>query len=310
MNRRLIECVPNLSEGRDTKRIQTLVDAVESVPDVVVLHRTSDSDHHRSVITFAGTEGAVSEAAFRLAAKAKETIDLNFHRGVHPRLGALDVLPFVPLEGSTMDDCVRVAHAVGGRIWRELALPIYFYELAALRADRVRLEDVRRGGFENVREALTINSARAPDLGDGQLHPTAGAVIVGARPFLIAYNVNLRTDDLSIAKGIARTIRTSSGGLPCVKALGLPLASRGLVQVSMNLTNFEITPVHTVFLEISRLAGEAGVEIVESELIGLIPRRALEDTAAGLLRLDSFEPERVVEARLESALRQTRFGKI
>ena len=310
MKQALIECVPNLSEGRDPERIRLLTEAVANVAGAALLHVTSDADHHRSVVTFAGTEEAVAQAALELARKAVELIDLNRHTGVHPRLGALDVLPFVPLEGSSLADCVRLAHAVGERIWRELEVPVYFYESAALRPERKRLEEVRRGGFEGIRQALADGDiSRTPDLGKAQLHPSAGAIIVGARPFLIAYNINLRTSDVGVAKEIARGIRTSSGGLPAVKALGLALESRRLVQVSMNLTDFETTPVHVVFQEVARLAAAQGVEIQESEFIGLIPRRALEMAAAGLLKLQGFDGQRVVESRLETVLTQTGIGK-
>lgn len=274
--------------------------AIASVPGSLLLHRTSDSDHNRSVITFAGQGDAVVESAVRAARVACELIDLNEHRGVHPRLGALDVLPFVPLGETPLEYCVELAHQAGRRIWEELGLPIYFYEAAALRPDRVKLEDVRRGQFEELRTAVLTDAAKAPDLGGPALHPTAGAVIVGARKFLIAYNINLRTPDLSIAKTIAKRIRARGGGLPAVKALGVALPSRGIVQVSMNLTDFEQTPVHIVFLEVARLAAEYGVEIEESELIGLIPRKALEKAAAGLLQLSDFDSNRVVENRLES----------
>ena len=310
MMQALIECVPNLSEGRDPERIRLLTEAVANVAGAAVLHVTSDADHHRSVVTFAGTAEATAQAAFELARKAVELIDLNRHTGVHPRLGALDVLPFVPLEGSSLTDCVRLAHAVGERIWRDLGVPVYFYESAALRPERKRLEEVRRGGFEGIRQALADGDmTRTPDLGKAQLHPSAGAIIVGARPLLIAYNINLRTSDVGVAKEIARKVRTSSGGLPAVKALGLALESRRLVQVSMNLTDFETTPVHIVFQEVARLAAAQGVEIEESELIGLIPRRALEMAAAGLLKLQGFNGQRVVESRLETVLTQTGIGK-
>lgn len=252
------------------------------------------------MITFAGRDDAVLESALRAARTACELIDLNKHQGVHPRLGALDVLPFVPLAGTPLEYCIELAHRAGQRIWEELGIPVYFYEAAALRPDRVRLEDVRRGQFEELRAAVLVDAAKAPDLGGPALHPAAGAVIVGARKFLIAYNINLRTPDLSIAKTIAKRIRASSGGLPAVKALGVALPSRGIVQVSMNLTDFEQTPVHIVFLEVARLAMEYGVEIEESELIGLMPRKALEMAAAGFLKLHDFDSKRVVENRLES----------
>jgi glutamate formiminotransferase len=252
------------------------------------------------VITFAGQGDAVVESAVRAARAACELIDLNEHRGAHPRLGALDVLPFVPLAGTTLEYCVELAHQAGQRIWEELGIPVYFYEAAALRPDRLKLEEVRRGQFEELRTASLIDITKFPDLGGPGLHLTAGAIIVGARKFLIAYNINLRTPDLSIAKAIARQIRTSSGGLPAVKALGVELPSRGLVQVSMNLTDFEQTPVHVVFLEVTRLAAEYGVQVEETELIGLMPRKALEMAAAGFLKLNDFDSSRIVENRLES----------
>jgi glutamate formiminotransferase len=294
----LVECVPNFSEGRDRARIDVLETAIASVPGSLVLHRTSDPDHHRSVITFAGPGDAVMESAVRVAGKACELIDLNQHSGVHPRLGALDVLPFVPLGETSLENCVELAHRAGRRIWEELGIPVYFYEAAALRPERVRLEDVRRGQFEGLRTAALTDAAKAPDMGGPSLHPTAGAVIVGARKFLIAYNINLRTPDLDIAKAIAKRIRASSGGLPAVKALGVALPTRGIVQVSMNLTDFEQTPVHVVFMEVTRLAAEYGVEVEESELIGLMPRKALEMAAAGLLRLNDFDSNRIIENRL------------
>ena len=242
------------------------------------------------------------ESAVHAARVASELINLNDHRGVHPRLGALDVLPFVPLSDTSIEYCVELAHEAGRRIWQELGIPVYFYESAALKPERVKLEEVRRGEFEGINEAIPSDPSRRPDLGGPQLHPTAGAVIVGARKFLIAYNINLRTQDVSVAKAIAKRIRTSSGGFRAVKALGLALPSRGLAQVSMNLTDFEQTPLHVVFLEVVRLAAQQGVEVEESELIGLMPRKAIEMSAAGLLKLHDFHSDRVIENRIESAL--------
>lgn len=296
----LVECVPNFSEGRDGSKVDALVAAIASVLGSSILHRTSDSDHNRSVITFAGRSEAVVESAVRAARVARQLIDLNHHAGAHPRLGALDVLPFVPLGTNSLESCVELAHRAGERIWNELGVPVYFYEAAALRPERRKLENVRRGEFEGLRAEAPVDMAKAPDLGGPTLHPTAGAVIVGARKFLIAYNINLRTPDLGIAKAIAKQVRASSGGLPAVKALGLALPSRGIVQVSTNLTDFEQTPIHVVFLEVVRLAAEYGVEVEESELIGLMPRKALEVAAAGLLKLSDFDSNRVVENRLES----------
>lgn len=291
----LVECVPNFSEGRDLARVGQLEAAIASVAGSYVLHCTSDPDHNRSVITFAGEAECVLESAVRAVARAAELIDLNRQRGVHPRLGALDVLPFVPLGDTTMEDCVALAHRAGDRIWRELQIPVYFYAAAALRPARRELEKVRQGEFEGLGESALNDESKQPDLGGPPLHRTAGAVIVGARPILIAYNINLKTEDLSIAKSIARAIRTSSGGLPCVKALGLPLASRGQVQVSMNLTDFNVTPPHAVFAEVSRLATAAGVAVAESELIGLMPRRAVEIGFASVLQLNDFQSDSIIE---------------
>lgn len=250
------------------------------------------------MITFAGDAESVLESAVRGAGRAAELIDLSHHRGVHPRLGALDVLPFVPLGDTTLAECVALAHRAGERIWQELQIPVYFYQAAALRPDRTLLEDVRRGDFEGLRDSVLIDETKSPDLGGPALHPTAGAVIVGARLVLIAYNINLATTDLAIARSIARAIRASSGGLPYVKALGLPLASRAQVQVSMNLTDFNVTPPHVVFAEVSRLAAAAGVEVAESELIGLIPRKAIEMAFAHSLKFADFRSESVIENRL------------
>ena len=297
----MVECVPNFSEG-STARVDALELAISAVRGALVLHRTSDPDHNRSVITFAGGAEAVVEAAVRVASKASELIDLHHHRGVHPRVGALDVLPFVPLGETTLEECVGIANQAGERIWNELRIPVYYYEAAARRPDRVNLENVRRGEFEGLREAVLTDQTKRPDLGGPALHPTAGAVIVGARRILIAYNVNLKSSDLGLAKSIAKRIRASSGGFPFVKALGLPLVSRGLVQVAMNLTDFEQTSVHAVYSEVERLAAAEGVEIEESELIGLLPRKALEMAAVHFLKLAHFDSQRVIENRIEALL--------
>jgi glutamate formiminotransferase len=297
----LIECVPNFSEGRDQARIEALASAIASVPETLILDRTSDTDHHRSVITFAGDGEAVLESAVRATALAAELIDLNQHQGVHPRLGALDVLPFVPLGGATLEDCVALAHRAGRRIWNDLGIPVYFYQAAALRPDRVQLEHVRRGQFEGLREAVLHDESKRPDLGGPALHPTAGAVIVGARHVLIAYNIDLATANLEIAKDIAKRIRASSGGFPAVKALGLTLPSRNQVQVSMNLTDFEQTPIHTVFDEVTRLAHGFGVQVARSELIGLLPRKAMELAFTHYLKFSNFQSDDVIEQRVESA---------
>ena len=286
---RLVECVPNFSEGRDASVVARIVESVRSVEGVAVLGQTMDPDHHRSVITFAGTADVVMEAALRAVRTAAGLIDLKQHRGVHPRLGATDVLPFVPLGTTTLGECAELAWRVGERIWSEIGIPVYFYEAAARSPERVRLENIRRGGMK-------------PDVGGPALHPTAGAVIAGARNFLVAWNVWLGTQDVAVAKRIARSIRESSGGFRCVKALGLELPSRGLTQVSMNLTDFEQTPLPLIYDEIRRLAEEAGATIARVELIGLIPERALQQTAGSALKFDNFNPECVVEERVEQLL--------
>ena len=296
----MIECVPNFSEGRDASVVQQLEGAIAAVTGVLILHRTSDEDHNRSVITFAGDPECVLDSAVRAAKKAAELIDLNHHRGVHPRLGALDVLPFVPLGDTTLAECVTLALRAGQRIWDELGIPVYFYEAAARRPERRKLEDVRRGQFEGLRQAVATDEARRPDLGGPALHPTAGAVIVGARKILIAFNINLKTTSLELAQNIARRIRASNGGLPGIKALGLPLLSQNLVQVSMNITDFEQTPVRSVYEEVARLAAAQGVEVEESELVGLMPRKALEGTTAQALKLSAFDPQRLIENRIEA----------
>lgn len=280
--------------------MDALENAIASVPGSLILHRTSDEDHNRSVITFAGESEPVLESAVRAAAKAAELIDLNRHRGVHPRVGALDVLPFVPLGETTLEECVELAHRAGHRIWNELGIPVYFYEAAAVQPERIKLEDVRRGEFEGLRELVLLETEKCPDIGGPALHPTAGAVLVGARNVLIAFNINLKTTRLELAQTIAKRIRASSGGFPGVKALGLPLLSRSLVQVSMNITDVNKSPLHVVYSEVSRLAAAEGVELDESELIGLMPRRAVEMAAAGLLKLASFDSQRVIENRIDT----------
>ena len=293
MARRLIEAVPNFSEGQDPRIVGRIADVIAAVPGVTVLDRTSDVDHHRGVITFAGAPEPVLEAGIRAVGEAASLIDLRIHAGVHPRVGACDVLPFVPIEGVTLAECADLAHRAGHEIWRRHQIPVFFYEAAALKPDRVRLERVRHGGFEALE-----TRPDPPDVGTIRRHPSAGATIVGARKFLIAYNINLASDNLALAKEIARRVRTSSGGLPCLKALGLPLEARKQVQVSMNLTDFEVTPLATVFTKVQELAAGQGVEIAGSELIGLIPQRALEGTAHLDLRWEQFDESRILENRL------------
>jgi glutamate formiminotransferase len=290
----LIECVANFSEGRDSATVTAIEGAIRSSAGVRVLRSEMDADHNRSVVTFAGPADAVAEGALRGIAVAVERIDLRQHQGVHPRMGAADVVPFVPLEGATLDDCVTIARRTGEEVWKRFQVPVYFYEAAATSPERRALENCRLGGFENPK--------MAPDLGGPALHPSAGACIIGARKLLIAFNVNLQTDDVRVAREIARKIRASSGGMPFVKALGLPLAGRGLAQVSMNLTDFEQTPLHEVFDAVRSEAAARGVAIAGSEIIGLMPKKALEDAAAHYLQCENFESGLVLENRLRSVV--------
>src|SRR5216684_4064707 len=300
--KRLIECVPNFSEGRDPARVDALVAAMSAVEGVYVLDREMDADHNRSVITLAGEPEAVAEAALRGVGKAAELIDLTRHTGAHPRLGATDVVPFIPIEGVTIEDCVVLAKKVGREIWERYRIPVYFYEAAALRPERTNLENIRRGQFEGLRQEVLANPDRAPDVGEPRLHPTAGATVVGARKFLIAYNINLNTPDIGTANKIAKTIRFSSGGLRYAKAMGVDLKARGLAQVSINLTDFEQTPIHRVFEMVKREAERYGCAIVGSEIVGLVPKKALEMTADFYLQLENFSPAQVLENRLAAAL--------
>jgi glutamate formiminotransferase len=293
--------VPNFSEGRDPAKVVAIVAAIKSVRGIAILDREMDADHNRCVITFAGPAGAVVEAAFRGVERAVALIDLREHKGVHPRIGACDVVPFVPVEGVTLEDCVRLANELAARLWDRLHLPVYLYEAAARRPDRVNLENIRRGQFEGLREDVRTNPDRRPDFGEAELHPTAGATVVGARKFLIAYNINLNTSDIEIAKRIAKAIRFSSGGFRYVKSMGVPLASRNLAQVSMNLTDFEQTPIHRVFEAVRAEAARYGASIVGSEIVGLIPKRALEMTAEWYLQVENFQPGLVLENRLAEA---------
>jgi glutamate formiminotransferase len=300
--KRLIECVPNFSEGRDPSKVDALVEAMSGVAGAWVLDRTSDADHHRSVITLAGDPEAVAEAAIRGVGAAAKLIDLTRHAGAHPRIGATDVLPFVPLEGVSIEECVALARRAGQEIWERYRIPVYFYEAAATKPERVNLENVRKGEFEGLIEDALRDPDRSPDIGEPRLHPTAGAVAVGVRNILIAYNIHLNTSDVSIAKQIARAIRFSSGGLRYVKAIGLDLKTRGLAQVSINLTDFEQTPLHRVFEMVKREAERHGSSVIGSEIIGLIPRKAIEAAAEYYLQFENFSPGRVLENRLATVM--------
>ena len=296
----LVECVPNFSEGRKPDVVARLSEAIQSVETACVLDTHIDPDHNRSVITFVAAPDFIVEAAVRGVALAAELIDMRIHRGVHPRLGATDVLPFVPIRGVTMEDCARLAHQAGERIANELSIPVFFYERAAIRPERVNLEDVRRGALELLREQIAVDPNRAPDLGPLLVHETAGAIAVGARPFLIAFNINLGTTDVLIARTIARAVRARHGGLPFVKALGFELSTRGLVQVSMNIVNYEITGITQAYEAVRREAERAGVEIVSTEIVGLIPEKALDRDVEYFQKLENFSDDKIFEHRLQA----------
>ena len=300
--KRLIECVPNFSEGRDAAKVDAIVAAMSQVPGVYVLDREMDTDHNRSVVTLAGEPDAVAEAVLFGVGKALELIDLTKHSGAHPRIGATDVVPFIPIEGIALEDCVALARRVGEEIWKRYRIPIYFYEAAAMRPERTNLENIRRGQFEGLREEMKRDHARLPDVGEPKLHPTAGATVVGARKFLIAYNVNLNTADVGIANKIAKAIRFSSGGLRYVKSMGVELKARNLAQVSINLTDFEQTPMHRVYEMVKREAARYGAIPVGSEIVGLIPKKAIEMAADYFLQVEDFSPAQVFENRLQAAL--------
>jgi glutamate formiminotransferase / formiminotetrahydrofolate cyclodeaminase len=295
----LVECVPNFSEGRDKSKVDAIIDAMK-IPGVYLLDREMDVDHNRSVVTLVGERQAIQEAAIRGVGKAAELIDLNVHSGAHPRMGATDVVPFIPIEGVTIEDCVAIANHVGEEIWKRYQIPVYLYESAARTPERQGLENIRRGQFEGIRAEIVTNPARKPDIGEPRVHPTAGATVVGARKFLIAYNVFLNTRNVEIAKKIAKAVRFSSGGLRFVKGAGFLV--RGQAQVSMNLTDFEQTSIHRVFELVKREAARYGVMPVSSEIVGLIPKRALEDAAEWFLQVENFNSSLILENRLAAVM--------
>src|SRR5580693_4073962 len=300
--KRLIECVPNFSEGRNRANVDAIIQAMSVVSGVYVLDHEMDADHNRSVITLAGEPEAVGEAALLGTGRALELIDMNHHTGAHPRVGATDVVPFIPVQGVTLEDCVALARRVGNEIWKRHRIPVFFYEAAAMRPDRVNLENIRRGQFEGLREDMKRNHERQPDIGEPKLHPTAGVTVVGARKFLIAYNVNLNTSDLGIANKIAKAIRFSSGGFRYVKSMGVELKARNLAQVSINLTDFEQTPMHRVYEMVKREAERHGAVPVGSEIVGLLPKKAIEMAADFFLQLENFSPNQVFENKLSTVL--------
>ncbi|HDN80178.1 MAG TPA: glutamate formimidoyltransferase [Chloroflexi bacterium] len=292
---RIIECVPNFSEGRRKEVIERIAQAIAEVKGVQVLDIESDPDHNRSVITFVGSPEAVEEAAFRSIKTASQLIDMDKHRGEHPRIGAADVVPFVPIRGVTMEDCIALAHQLGERVGRELGIPVYLYGEAAIKPERRDLAYIRRGEYEGLKETIATDPDRTPDFGPAKLGK-AGATAIGARPPLIAFNVYLNTDDVEVAKKIARAIRHSSGGLRYVKALGLLV--KGRAQVSMNLTDYRKTPIYRVMEMIRREASRYGVAVTSSEIIGLVPEEALLDAAIYYLQLDGFSYDQILERRL------------
>ena len=295
----LIECVPNVSEGRRADVISALADAVRSVPGVRLLDYSADASHNRSVFTFVGDAGGVERATLALFERALSSIDLRNHRGEHPRVGAVDVVPFVPIEGATMADCVGLAKQVGAAVAARFHVPVYLYEDASDNPARKNLEDIRRGEFEGLATKMA-SPGWAPDFGPAAPHPSGGASVVGARMPLIAYNINLATDRLDIAQKIATAIRFSGGGYRYVKAMAVRLDDRGIVQVSMNLTNYEKTPIFRVFETVKREAERHGVSILESEIVGLVPAAALTEAARSYLQLERFNPEQVLERKLRS----------
>ena len=310
----LVECVPNFSEGRDKAKVDAIVEAMK-IPGVFLLDREMDSDHNRCVITLVGEREAIQEAAIRGVGKAAQLIDLTKHQGAHPRMGAADVVPFIPINGVAIEDCVAMARHVGAEIWKRFQIPVYLYEAAAATPERQNLENIRRsaatperqnlenirrGQFEGIRADIATNPARKPDFGEARVHPTAGATVVGARKFLIAYNVFLNTPDVEIAKKIAKAVRFSSGGLRFVKGAGFLV--RGMAQVSMNLTDFEQTPVHRAFEVVKREAARYGVMPVSSEIVGLIPKKALEQAAEWFLQVENFDSSLILENRLAAVM--------
>jgi glutamate formiminotransferase / formiminotetrahydrofolate cyclodeaminase len=300
--KRLVECVPNFSEGRRPEVLDAIVRAMTSVSGVYLLGREMDPDHNRAVVTIAGSPESIAEAAVRGAEAAAQRIDLTTHQGAHPRIGAADVIPFIPIRGISLAECVEIAGQAGREIADRLKIPVFLYEAAATRPDRTNLENIRRGQFEGLREDIVTNPDRKPDFGEARIHPTAGATVVGARKPLIAYNINLNTANIGIARYIAKRVRFSSGGFRYVKAMGILLKDRNQAQVSMNLTDFEQTPMELVFETVRREAERYGVTVGSSEIVGLIPQKALEQTAEFYLRVENFKPEMILENRLSAVM--------
>ena len=294
---KLVECVPNFSEGINKDVIEKIVDEVRKVEGVKLLDYSSDTDHNRTVVTFIGDPESVKEAAFNLAKKASELIDMRVHKGGHPRMGATDVVPFIPVSEVTMEECVEIAREVGKRIGEELNIPVYLYESAATRPERVNLADVRKGQYEGFFEKIKDENWK-PDFGPCEMNVKSGATAVGARPPLVAFNVNLGTSNFEIADKIAKTVRHIGGGLRYVKAMGVKLEERNIVQVSMNLTNYEKTAIYRAFEMIKMEAQRYGVPVVGSEIVGLVPMKALIDCAEYYLQIENFSMDQILEKRI------------
>ena len=297
MVKKLIECVPNFSEGRSPDVIEAIVEPFRKRKGCALLDQRADKDHNRLVVSLVGSPGPIQEALLEAAKVAISHIDLERHQGGHPRVGAVDVIPFVPLRDMTMEECVELAHSFGRRYYEDTGVPVYFYEEAALRPGRKRLEVIRKGQYEALKVEVT-NPERHPDVGDPRLHPSAGATIIGARKFLVAFNVNLGTSDVKVAKEIAKAVRSSSGGLCHVKGIGLALKSRGLVQVSMNIVDFEKNALYRVLELIRMEARRRGVPVVETEVYGMVPAGALLDSVSYYMQIAGFNPSQVIELRL------------
>jgi len=297
---KLIECVPNFSEGRDKKKIQAIVDAGR-IKGVKILDIESDPDHNRMLTTIVGEPEAVFQSVWEMIRKATELIDMEKHRGEHPRIGATDVVPFIPISDVTMEECVLLAKRLGEKVGEELKIPVYLYEAAATRPERINLADVRRGDYEGLRKEIEANPDRKPDFGPTKMHPTAGAMVVGARKFLIAYNVNLDTHDVQIAKELAKLVREKDGGFPAVKALGFEIRDKGYVQVSINLCDFEKANMDVVFRKIKAEAAKRSVKVLGSEIYGMVPKAALAGINLEELQLINFKKEQILEERLKSS---------
>ena len=297
---KIIECVPNFSEGRNQGIIQAIAEAARDKEKVRVLDVEWDKDHHRSLVTLVGEPEAILVAVWEMIKKATELIDMEKHQGEHPRIGATDVVPFIPVANVSMEECVELAKRLGKRVGEELKIPVYLYEAAATRPERVNLANVRQGDYEGLKKEIESNPERKPDFGPSQMHPTAGAMVVGARKFLIAYNINLDTQDVEVAKELAKLIREKDGGFPAVKALGFAIKDKGFVQVSINLCDFEKTNMEVVFRKVKEEAKKRGVKVLGSEIYGMVPQAALEKIDITELQLIDFKEDQILENKLKA----------